>query len=173
MAGNDDRGRQKRWEEFDNRPYEAVPDAAGLFGTPGPGQLTGLERSEPAQPLDATLPQQGMGDVPAGGDDFAGGFGIAGMYARIQAVSVKIIESVAPPAIRILQQDAAVRGGEQVAVFVSGEKSLDQTTVGLGKIGNPFARRCAGEGRRSDEEYGQNQRQEPLTDGFRFHIQYK
>ncbi|MBO6093731.1 MAG: hypothetical protein J6P40_08940 [Oscillospiraceae bacterium] len=34
MAGSDDRTRQKRWEEFDNRPYEAVPDAVTGYNFP-------------------------------------------------------------------------------------------------------------------------------------------
>ena len=45
MAGNDDRGRQKRWEEFDRRPYEAVPDAVTGYSFP---ESTRRECPQPA-----------------------------------------------------------------------------------------------------------------------------
>ena len=150
---------------------ETVPDASGLFrpGAPGAGQLPVSERDGPAQAGGPSPPEQVIGDVAAGGDDFTRRVRIAGVFAGIEPAAVIVIAGVAPPTFRILHEGAAVRSHHQMTVFISGEISLDQRPVRLPEIHQAFPGGGGGQEKPAAQEDIEHQRQASQTSGFRSH----
>ena len=148
--------------------HEPMADSAAFPGT-GAGRLPFPER--PDLP-DAGFPppaEQVVGNVAAGGDDFAGRVRGTGVFAGVKPVAVKVIAGVAPPSFGVLRKRASVGGKDQMAVFVTGEISLYDRPVRLPEIQQPFPGGRGQHGRRQTEEDIEYQRQVSQTGRFRFH----
>ena len=153
----------------DDEPVAERPGIPFRQEAPGPGPFPGLYGCQAFQAAAPFPAQQVPGDVPAGGDDFAGGIGRSGMHARVQAFAVKVEAGVTPPAVRVLGEDAAVGGRDQVPVFVAREESRDGGAVGLGQVHEPLPGRGGLDEKSAGEQYIYDKRPAPQRAGFRFH----
>ena len=136
---------------------------------PRPGQAARLKRCLGVLAGDFPLADQVAGHQAAGRDDAAGGIRLAGMHPGTESVAGGVEPGVAPPALRVLDQGAAVRRGHEMSVFVTGEIGLDRRSVRLQEVEQaPPGGTCL-QKRKTQEEYGNGQQKAPLQVGFRFH----
>ncbi len=152
----------------DDESVAQRPSAPFREETPRTGPFPGLYGYQAVQPK-VTLPGQKVpGNLPARGDHFAGRIGGSGMDPRILALPVIVETGVAPPSLRVLGKDAAVRGCREMTVLVAGKVGLDGGSVRLGEVHKAPAGR-GGLYKKGAGKQIYDERPAPQSAGFRFH----